>query len=128
MLCAFKMKKIVVIIALTLFLKPIFPVIEYAVNYDYIAQVLCENKEKPMMHCNGKCHLMKELAKEAENEKPIAPNKKNGTQETETLFCMFVPSFEIPKEYGILFSKINTHYTNRYAYLNIDNTFHPPTV
>ena len=122
------MKKIVVIIALTMFLKPVFPVIEYIVNYDYIAKVLCENKEKPMMHCNGKCHLMKELAKEAENEKPFAPNKKNVTQEAETLFCMFVPSFEIPNEYGILLSKINTHYTNRYAYLNIDNVFHPPTV
>ncbi len=45
--------------------KPLWPVVDYAVNYNYIVNVLCENKDKPEMHCNGKCHLTKELAKEA---------------------------------------------------------------
>ncbi len=57
--------------------KPVFPVIDYVVNYDYIAKVLCENKAKPELKCNGKCQLMKELAKAAEEEKPISPTKKN---------------------------------------------------
>ncbi|HHH54434.1 MAG TPA: hypothetical protein ENK91_12305 [Bacteroidetes bacterium] len=40
----------------------------------YYAEVLCENKDKPMMHCNGKCHLKKEI-KEAERtaENPNNP-------------------------------------------------------
>ncbi|MDN3725405.1 hypothetical protein QRD02_13535 [Aequorivita sp. SDUM287046] len=48
--------------------KPLWPVVEYVVNYDYIVNVLCENKDKPEMQCNGKCHLTKELAKEAETD------------------------------------------------------------
>ena len=44
-------------------LKPISPIIGYYINYDYIVNVLCENKDKPVMKCNGKCHLAKELKK-----------------------------------------------------------------
>jgi hypothetical protein len=73
-------KNFIFIIVLSLFLKPIFPVIEYAVNYEYISKVLCVNKAKPMMHCNGKCHLMKELAKASETEKPISSDKKTTVQ------------------------------------------------
>ncbi|MBX9808301.1 MAG: hypothetical protein K2X95_10950, partial [Flavobacteriaceae bacterium] len=69
-------KKILFLLAMFMLLKPVFPVIDYIVNYEYISKVLCVNKDKPKMHCNGKCHLMKELAKAAENEKPISPNKK----------------------------------------------------
>ena len=48
--------------------KPIWPVVDYVVNYDYIVSTLCENKDKPEMNCNGKCHLSKELAKESGND------------------------------------------------------------
>jgi hypothetical protein len=44
-------------------LKPISPIIGYYINYDYIVNVLCENKDKPIMKCNGKCHLAKEIKK-----------------------------------------------------------------
>jgi hypothetical protein len=44
-------------------LKPISPIIGYYINYDYIVDVLCENKDKPVLKCNGKCHLTKELKK-----------------------------------------------------------------
>ncbi|MGL2967202.1 hypothetical protein [Flavobacterium sp. XGLA_31] len=122
------MRRIVVIIALTLFLKPVFPVIEYIVNYDYIAKVLCVNKDKPMMHCNGKCHLMKQLAKEAENEKPIVPNKKGSVQETEMVFCLYGPTFELPKIYFNSIPKINTYYADFYDYAATLSVFHPPAV
>jgi hypothetical protein len=122
------MKKIVVIIALALFLKPIFPVIEYAIDYDYITKVLCENKSKPAMHCNGKCHLMKQLAKEAENNKPVTPNKKPCIQETEIFFGMHIPAFEFPKRYGAALPQINTYYVNLYNYAVLDYAFRPPAV
>ena len=57
-------------------IKPVLPVIDYVVNYEYISTQLCENVEKPELKCNGKCHLMKELSKASENEKPIQSNKK----------------------------------------------------
>lgn len=43
--------------------KPVLPVIEYYANYDYIAAVLCENKSKPYLECNGKCYLQKQIEK-----------------------------------------------------------------
>ncbi|MBP8793398.1 MAG: hypothetical protein KBE41_04485 [Lutibacter sp.] len=41
--------------------KPLVPIIEYYANYEYIATVLCENKDKPYLECNGKCYLQKQL-------------------------------------------------------------------
>jgi hypothetical protein len=41
--------------------RPLVPIIEYYANYNYIATVLCENKDKPYLECNGKCYLQKQL-------------------------------------------------------------------
>jgi hypothetical protein len=39
-------------------------VIDYAINKEYIAKNLCENKSKPLLHCNGKCQMAKKIAAE----------------------------------------------------------------
>ncbi len=44
-------------------MRPVMPVLEYYANNEYIVTVLCENRDKPAMACNGKCYLEKELAK-----------------------------------------------------------------
>jgi hypothetical protein len=33
----------------------------YQLNKEYIARVLCENRDKPDLHCDGKCYLAKRL-------------------------------------------------------------------
>lgn len=43
--------------------KPIMPIIDYYANYDYIATVLCENKDRPYLECNGKCYLQSQIKK-----------------------------------------------------------------
>ena len=108
-------------------LKPIFPVIEYAVNYDYISKVLCENKAKPMMHCNGKCHLMKELAKASDAEKPISSDKKGTVQAAEILFFEEIKPFKINSISSFDKEKINKSYSNLYLYFNSSSVFHPPS-
>lgn len=35
----------------------------FHINKEFIAQQLCENRNKPEMHCNGKCYLTKQLHK-----------------------------------------------------------------
>ena len=107
-------------------LKPLFPVIEYVVNYEYISEVLCENKDKPKMHCNGKCHLMKELAKASENEKPISSDKKNASQEFEILFFEEIKAFKIAPIYYHDNPKVANNYSNLYFHLNSASFFHPP--
>ena len=49
-------------------LRPLQPLVEYAVNYDYISKVLCINKDKPEMSCNGKCQLMKKMEKQQDED------------------------------------------------------------
>ena len=40
--------------------------LEFRINQEYIAANLCENKDKPAMHCHGKCHLAKHIEKTTE--------------------------------------------------------------
>ena len=49
----------------------------YQVNKTYIAQKLCENRNKPKMHCNGKCQLRKkmQLLEQESSSKSSAPVK-----------------------------------------------------
>lgn len=60
------------------------PFIEYSLNKDYIAKVLCINKEKPKMHCDGKCYLMKRVQETSESESPLVPNAPSNQQVKET--------------------------------------------
>lgn len=121
------MKNFVIVIALAFFLRPILPVLEYAINYDYITKTLCVNKAKPKMQCNGKCHLMKELAKAAESEKPISSDKKQLVQESEVLFLETIPSFAYADFFTNPTQKINANYSNLYCFLNSCVVEHPPT-
>ncbi|MEG0915749.1 MAG: hypothetical protein RSF68_01905 [Myroides sp.] len=62
------MKTFTIILSLFMLFKPVLPVLEYVVFYDYIKNELCVNKEKPELECNGKCHLKKGMAKAAGSE------------------------------------------------------------
>ncbi|MEX2592430.1 MAG: hypothetical protein WD426_06620 [Anditalea sp.] len=44
--------------------------IDFKLNQDYIVKVLCINREKPQLECNGQCILMQKMKKAQENEKP----------------------------------------------------------
>jgi hypothetical protein len=59
------------------------------VNQSYIAKNLCINREKPMMHCNGKCYLSKKL-KQQEKQDQQAPVPKNERIE---VVLYFAPSY-----------------------------------
>ncbi|OWK70662.1 hypothetical protein CBW18_06035 [Pedobacter sp. AJM] len=41
----------------------------FELNQKYISEKLCENRDRPWMHCNGKCFLMKKLKLAEEKEK-----------------------------------------------------------
>ncbi|MGL4582629.1 MAG: hypothetical protein ACRCVU_06565 [Flavobacterium sp.] len=69
------MNKLYIIIAIIFIFRPVMPVVEYVVNYDYVATVLCENVDKPELQCNGKCHVAKELKQVLEHKSPIKTEK-----------------------------------------------------
>jgi hypothetical protein len=41
----------------------------FELNRNYIATKLCENRDKPWLHCNGKCYFMKKIRQAQEKEK-----------------------------------------------------------
>ena len=45
-------------------IQPALPVIDYLINYDYIVTKLCENRDKPILSCNGKCYLEKQVTEQ----------------------------------------------------------------
>ncbi|MFL9844840.1 hypothetical protein [Flavobacterium rhizosphaerae] len=119
------MKFFVAIAALFILARPALPVVEYFINYDYISKVLCVNKEKPALQCNGKCHLMKQLAKAAEDEKPLS-DKKNHRTETEVLFFQSITQFNLTNRFFVITAITYPTYTNLYTHLTNRVVFHPP--
>ena len=76
------MKKLVIThLLLNLYLlvlvQPALPVLEYLLNYDYIVNELCENRDKPILTCNGLCYLgdqvEKQLDLDSNQQKPLPP-------------------------------------------------------
>lgn len=57
--------------------QPAIPILEYLINYDYIVKELCENRDKPILTCNGKCYLGDQLDKQldlsSEQQLPLPP-------------------------------------------------------
>lgn len=40
----------------------------YQINKEYITRVLCENRDKPQLNCNGQCYLAKKLKAQEEQK------------------------------------------------------------
>ena len=49
---------------------------DYIINKEYIANNLCVNKSKPILKCNGKCHLAKQLKKQDQKENKSSSSKE----------------------------------------------------
>ncbi|UNY98196.1 hypothetical protein MQE36_14030 [Zhouia spongiae] len=93
------MKHLILFIAITTLFKPLWPVVDYVINYEYISEVLCENKDRPELHCDGKCYLSKMLAQESnKNDK----NPFEGKQlKTEILQIVYFENFSFKNTFAI---------------------------
>ncbi|PJJ59328.1 hypothetical protein [Hymenobacter chitinivorans] len=43
-------------------------VVDYQLHKERITELFCVNKDKPKLHCNGKCHLAKKLRQATSSE------------------------------------------------------------
>jgi hypothetical protein len=64
--------------------------VDFCVHRDYIARNLCENRDRPVIDCGGRCVLRKQLAKEDKEDKNM-PEKKEKNSNV-LLFCGSLPS------------------------------------
>ena len=102
-------------------IRPLLPYLDYFVNYEYISEVLCINKEKPMSTCNGKCYLSQQLKEAQQTEKQ---DKKIPTVEQERI-PMIVYNSELPKLL-IIVSEAKKYF-QFYQFLIKDLSISPPT-
>ena len=85
------------------------PVIHYVLNYNFYKEVLCENKAKPELVCNGKCHLAKEIKaakQQNEDSKLPVPELDLSKRPISTFEKTF--SFQIA-DFEMLFKHHHTH-------------------
>lgn len=86
----------VLVLVMTMLVKPLWPIGEYIVNFDYIVNVLCENKDRPDMNCDGKCYLSKQLAKESEkNQKNPFGEKRANSEIQHVVFFQVLPQIDL---------------------------------
>ncbi|UWX59465.1 hypothetical protein N0B40_13730 [Chryseobacterium oranimense] len=114
-------------IFLTLYMafRPLIPLVEYAVNYDYISTVLCINKSKPELHCNGKCYVSKELAKTNDTDSlPLNKAKNSGQKILDICTLPEITSVQNTVRFSSL--RFNFLYETAYSFLFLKHIFKPP--
>lgn len=67
---------------------------DFYARRDYIARVLCENRDKPMMHCEGRCQLCKRLNNDRQQDRNVPVRKT--TEPVLTLFHRNWQNMDLP--------------------------------
>ena len=100
------------------------PFIEYKINKERIAKVLCINKDKTEMQCNGKCYLKKQLRK-ANNEPSEQPLPTPTYSKAEDLTTLLFER-KLRCLNPIIINKSEVHYIENYQFIFNRRIFHPP--
>lgn len=82
---------------------------------------LCENKDKPELACNGKCHL-KKVAESNSTDNNNTPNYRDLNELV--LFHESLSMMVFKIDFGTYFQNYN--YQDLYSYFNLSDCFHPP--
>jgi len=115
-----------IFIMFTIAIRPVMPLIDYTVNYSYIASTLCENRTKKEMDCKGKCYLSKELSKSAQDSAKQDQLKLSPFSE------LFTGGDIVTVMDNIIFrldhQKQNSFLYFFYNFLLFSRIFHPPLI
>lgn len=121
------MRRFVVLILLGAFISVNFNKLVILVHYELykttITQKYCVNKDKPWMHCCGKCHLKKQFAKDdKQQQSPVFPNLKIDMQLFSSI--RYPALWHNERDYTLL----NSPYKGTYLRGIHTSLFHPPTI
>lgn len=112
-------------IIFTIAIRPVLPLVNYAVNYDYIVKNLCENRKVIESDCKGKCFVKKELAKtekQSNNSQNIKIAGLDVFLSNEILF------FSDQTHSGNQLKNPNSGYIDFHTSEFFSRIFHPPLV
>lgn len=98
----------------------------YELNKKYIAANLCENRDKPAMHCNGKCCLKKQL-KKLDDEKGSQNGSSSSKQIQPDAVVFIVPAvISVSYQHTGTLKTFGPAYKNGYSFSARRDIFHPP--
>lgn len=99
--------------------------IDFKINQDYIAKILCIERDRPITNCNGKCYLSDKLKKAEDKEEKQSPRRAK--DKVEILYCYREVLLDISNT--TYFSEklsLNKYENNIYSCSFITDIFHPP--
>ncbi len=111
-----------IFIIFTIALRPVLPLIDYAVNYEYIVDNLCENRNIPQSTCHGKCYLEKELSK---TEKQSNNGQNIKLAGLDVFLSHDVLSFSLV-QFDVDAQKVKSAFKHSYTSEYHSRIFHPP--
>jgi hypothetical protein len=95
----------------------------FELNKKYIATQLCENRNKPLLHCNGHCYFMKKIKQASDKEKSAErQSQKNLFQE------VFFANAAAPKFHTQLLRTVITPYLSSEQSVSPGSIYQPPRV
>ena len=97
----------------------------FELNHEYISSRLCENRDKPWLHCNGKCYLIKKLREAEENENNKTAKSNLSRLEVSFFQRLFTLQFQpqaILTDQNASFANYTFLYSSQY----INSIFRPP--
>jgi hypothetical protein len=102
-----------------------FIMLDYYTNTAAFAKN-CENKARPMMHCNGKCQMMKKIKQEEKKDQENPERKAENKNEIVLSSKSFAPL--LPKlSYLEITTKLQyPQAENGYSFNPSNSIFHPP--
>ncbi|MGN6436491.1 MAG: hypothetical protein ACTHMM_08145 [Agriterribacter sp.] len=123
----FLLQKNIAVVLITLLLLKMMAIplacLQYQLNKDFIAANLCENKEKPQLQCEGKCHLKKQIEKNSDAPNPTG--EKSTVKLTITDFFEET-SFSFPSIISGADADYPGYHNSHYSHLYTSPVFHPP--
>ncbi|WEK17534.1 MAG: hypothetical protein P0Y49_12080 [Candidatus Pedobacter colombiensis] len=93
----------------------------FELNQKYIAAELCVNKNRPELHCNGKCYLMKKL-KQAQDKEQKQERQAQKTQIQDAV----VVNPQVFKRYALAETKLHIPGSMGMPQSIKNSIFHPP--
>lgn len=113
---------------LSAMMRPLVPIVDYLVHFDYVVEKLCKNKDKPFLKCYGSCYVSEKMA--SDNYLDFNKHKKNSENSKVEVFApvfLIESTLQFSIEY-IFNSELlkPTHFDllKKICYLN--NVFKPP--
>ncbi len=102
-------------------------ILSFKVNQNYIARVLCINRDKPEMRCKGKCVLMQRIKASEEKEKKEIPQSIKALKDI--LYCFDASKWLLQRPVGVKGNEHKlTYYQNPSTTAFVNGVFRPPKI